>query len=103
VFNSSLCEASVAGFEYGYSLARPGTLTLWEACVHNFDESFVFLCGCYISIHRQFGDFANNAQAIIDTFIATGGSNHTHVFIVFWLVLVAEGVYPFGVFLLQCL
>lgn len=51
VYNSSLCEGSVLGFEHGYSLARPGALVLWEA---------------------QFGDFANNAQAIIDTFIATG-------------------------------
>lgn len=51
VYNSSLCEGSVLGYEYGYSLARPGALVLWEA---------------------QFGDFANNAQAIIDTFIATG-------------------------------
>ncbi len=52
LYNSSLCEYGVLGFEYGYSLARRGSsLVLWEA---------------------QFGDFANNAQAIIDTFIATG-------------------------------
>jgi 2-oxoglutarate dehydrogenase E1 component len=53
VYDSMLSEVGIMGFEYGFSMAQPLGLVIWEA---------------------QFGDFANNAQSIIDLYIASGES-----------------------------